>query len=605
MVGARTGSRAADIADVVVVGNGVMGLSVALEVARQSPKSRVSVVGPPHRPMSATSAAGAMLNCFGEVTRYTARHPATRARFALAREALDAWPGWIETLAELAGPPAGPALRASHLPGTFVLLSGRSGAVAADNFDAMRAAAEEYGEPYELVDARDVDGLAPRSDARPLRVLHLRREGSVDARSLLAALEAATARLGVQHVAGSVRSLLTGDAGGARDARGVGAAGGAGGAEGAEGAGVAGDAGGVGDAGGAGDSAVARGGAAAGGAYGGAGVVGEAGGAVRGVRLDDGSTLAAGIVVLAAGAASSSLAESVLPPGAVPPMLSGTGVSLLVTRTAASGSGARHVLRTPNRAATCGLHVVPMTEPGDQYIGATNLITTRPVTGAELGSTHALMRQVCEQVDHDLAFARVQRWMAGARPIPLDCFPLLGRCSVPGLIFATGTYRDGFHCSPALAPRLASMILGSSDGDPHLAAFVPERLPIALMSPHDAVTDTVTHALDTMGEQGVQLPFWVDSTPLDEWVRRRTERLYEELDAAVALAPEIVYPQFLAPKSTDDPDPVGRLRTYLRAAHAHHGAPARAPARDAATREVADAAGQEGVHASATDRLFS
>ncbi|WP_443249532.1 FAD-dependent oxidoreductase [Streptomyces sp. 3N207] len=551
----------AEVADVVVVGNGVMGLSVALEIARQSPDSRVSVVGPPQRPMSATYAAGAMLNCFGEVTRYTSRHPATRARFALAREALDAWPGWIEMLAELAGPPAGPALRASHLPGTFVLLSGRSGAVAADNFEAMRAAAEQHGEPHELVDARDVEGLAPRSDARPLRVLHLRREGSVDARAVLAALEAATARLGVRHVAGSVRSLLTGGgvavgADGGGGVRGVGVSGvRGGGASGAGGEGGAGCEGGV------------RGASGVGGVRG-----------VCGVQLDDGSTLAADTVVLAAGAASTALAEPVLPPGAVPPMLSGTGVSLLVTRTAASGPGARHVLRTPNRAATCGLHVVPMTEPGDQYIGATNLITTQPVTGAELGSTHALMRQVCEQVDHDLAFARVQRWMAGARPIPVDCFPLLGRCSVPGLIFATGTYRDGFHCSPALAPRLASMALGASDGDPRLAAFVPERLPIALMSPHDAVTDTVNHALDTMGEQGVQLPFWVDSTPLDEWVRLRTERLYEELGASVTLAPEIIYPQFLAPKSTDDPDPVDRLRTYLRAAHAHHGAPTPAPA---------------------------
>ncbi|MGP3978544.1 FAD-dependent oxidoreductase [Streptomyces sp. 8N114] len=581
MVESRT-ADVAEVADVVVVGNGVMGLSVALEIARQSPDSRVSVVGPPQRPMSATYAAGAMLNCFGEVTRYTSRHPATRARFALAREALDAWPGWIEMLAELAGPPAGPALRASHLPGTFVLLSGRSGAVAADNFEAMRAAAEQHGEPHELVDARDVEGLAPRSDARPLRVLHLRREGSVDARAVLAALEAATARLGVRHVAGSVRSLLTG--GGV--AGGVGGAGvsGAGGVRG--GGGVSGVRGGGGEGTGGVRGGGGTGGASAGGAGGvrGVGGAGSAGGVrgvggasgvrgVCGVQLDDGSTLAADTVVLAAGAASTALAEPVLPPGAVPPMLSGTGASLLVTRTAASGPGARHVLRTPNRAATCGLHVVPMTEPGDQYIGATNLITTQPVTGAELGSTHALMRQVCEQVDHDLAFARVQRWMAGARPIPVDCFPLLGRCSVPGLVFATGTYRDGFHCSPALAPRLASMVLGASDGDPHLAAFVPERLPIALMSPHDAVTDTVTHALDTMGEQGVQLPFWVDSTPLDEWVRLRTERLYEELGASVTLAPEIIYPQFLAPKSTDDPDPVDRLRTYLRAAHAHHGAP--------------------------------
>ncbi|MEU0272819.1 FAD-dependent oxidoreductase [Streptomyces sp. NPDC006307] len=501
-------------ADVVVVGNGVLGLSVAVEIALRAPKTRVAVVGPTGRPMAATAAAGAMLNCFGEVTRYTDRHPVTRARFALAREALDAWPGWMETLADLAGPAVGKALRASYRTGTLVLLGARSGHVAADNFEAMRAAAERYDEPYELLGAADVDGLAPRPDARPLRVLHLHREGAVDARAVLAALEAAASRLGVRLVSGTVRELLAGA------------------------------------------------------------------GAVRGVRLDgDGDTLTAGTVVLAAGAAGSALAETVLPPGAVPPMLFGTGASLLVQRTTTSGPGARQVMRTPNRAATCGLHVVPMADDGHQYIGATNVITTEPITGAELGSCHSLMRQVCEQFDHDLAFARVQRLMVGARPVPLDCFPLLGPCSLSGLVFATGTYRDGFHCSPALAPRLAATVLDPAVQDTDLQWFTPERMPIAVLTPDEALTDTVDHAVDTMSEQGMQLPFWVDGTPLREWVRRRVERLHEELGQPLALAPELIYPQFLAPKSTDSSCAATRLRRYLDAARTHYAPRLDAPAR--------------------------
>lgn len=135
---------------------------------------------------------------------------------------------------------------------------------------------------------------------------------------------------------------------------------------------------------------------------------------VTGVRLEDGSVLSAGAVVLAAGASSTPLADTVLPPGAVPPQLHGTGVSLLVSRTTTSPPGSRHVLRTPNRAATCGVHLVPLPEVGQYYIGATNLITTRPITGPELGSTHSLMRTVCEQIDHDLAFGRIQRLMSGS-----------------------------------------------------------------------------------------------------------------------------------------------------------------------------------------------
>ncbi|MEO3753308.1 hypothetical protein [Streptomyces sp. B6B3] len=44
-----------------------------------------------------------MLNCFGEVTRATASHVASEARFAVARQALDAWPDWLASLHDAAG----------------------------------------------------------------------------------------------------------------------------------------------------------------------------------------------------------------------------------------------------------------------------------------------------------------------------------------------------------------------------------------------------------------------------------------------------------------------------------------------------------------------
>ncbi len=491
--------------DVAVVGNGVLGLSIAFELVRRAPDVRVAVVGPPERELAASVAAGAMLNCFGEVTRATAAHPAALAKFAIARQALEEWPEWLASLHDAAGPPDDDGLRSAHLAGTFVLLGSRSGPIGADNFEAMCAAAALHDEPHELVDPREIDGLAPRTDARPLRALYLAREGAVDARSLLADLDDAARALGVTAVPTTARELLAGSGG------------------------------------------------------------------ISGVRLADGDMLSAGTVVLAAGAASGDLAAGVLPPGAVPPMLHGTGVALLVTRTTTSGPGARCVLRTPNRAATCGLHVVPLGRPGEQYLGATNLITSRPVCGGELGSAHALMRHVCEQVDHALAFSRVRRWLAGSRPIPLDCFPLLGGCSVRGLVFATGTYRDGLHCSPAIARHLVGTMLGEPEDDPHFAPFRPERLPIETMPAQEAIDETARHAVDVTSEQGLNLPFWLDGTLVEEWVRGRTRRLYESLGAPVALAPEIVIPQFLARKASDEGGDTSGLRRYLLAARGHHG----------------------------------
>lgn len=196
--------------DVAVVGNGVLGLSTAVEAARRAPGLRVAVVGPPDRPGAASAAAGAMLNCFGEVTRHTGRHPAARAKFAFAREALDRWPAWLDRLADDAGPEVGGAALDSHVPGTVVVLGGGAGTIAEENFAALRRAAEECREPHDLLDAADVPGLAPAAHARPRRALHLHREGCLDARAVLAALEEAARRRGVALVPDTVREVVAG-----------------------------------------------------------------------------------------------------------------------------------------------------------------------------------------------------------------------------------------------------------------------------------------------------------------------------------------------------------------------------------------------------------
>jgi len=182
--------------DVVVVGNGVLGLSTAVEVGRRAPEVRIAVVGPRARPAAASTAAGAVVNCFGEVTAGTAGHPAARAKFAIARQALDSWPRWLDMLADATGP-AGEVV---HTPGTTVVLSGRSGQVAVRNFEAMRAALVEHGESHEVLDPCEVVGSAPEPGARPSHAVHLHREGAVDARAVVGALETAAGRLGVDLV---------------------------------------------------------------------------------------------------------------------------------------------------------------------------------------------------------------------------------------------------------------------------------------------------------------------------------------------------------------------------------------------------------------------
>jgi glycine/D-amino acid oxidase-like deaminating enzyme len=88
---------------------------------------------------------------------------------------------------------------------------------------------------------------------------------------------------------------------------------------------------------------------------------------VRGVRLADGGVLAADAVVLAAGSVSGDLPAGVLPAGAVPPLFHGAGSALLTRRP--QPDGATQVIRTPNRAASCGVHLDPLPVTGEHYLG--------------------------------------------------------------------------------------------------------------------------------------------------------------------------------------------------------------------------------------------
>ncbi|MEK8173452.1 hypothetical protein NKH77_44610 [Streptomyces sp. M19] len=79
-----------------MVGNGVLGLSVAVELARRAPDSRIAVVGPPDRERSATAAAGECTTASARspsTPAGTRRHgPASRSRAGPSTRGLPGWP---------------------------------------------------------------------------------------------------------------------------------------------------------------------------------------------------------------------------------------------------------------------------------------------------------------------------------------------------------------------------------------------------------------------------------------------------------------------------------------------------------------------------------
>lgn len=473
--------------DIAVVGNGVLGWSIAYELSKRS-DLRVAVIGPAPRHGAASRAAGAMLNTFGEITRHTLSSDAGRAKFEVSRTALDRWPEWLAEIKDASGESD---LDATYSAGTTMILNSKSGFLDNENFKALERALHEYGEPYQEIDPRDIPGLTPLPDARPLRAIHLDREGAIDARRFLDGIERAAVRAGVDYVDAEVTGFER---------------------------------------------------------------VGER---IHGVHCSNGAQVSADTTVLSAGAFSGALLAELFPLGQLPIMVSGRGIAFTTTRTETDRF--ETVVRTPTRAGNCGLHMVPYGD-GREYYGATNIPQIDPTLQADLGMSEFLVRVAREQLDQRLFFADIE-WRVGNRPMSLDGFPMFGRTSMDGLVVATGTYRDGFHCSPVVAQYVADDILGQTPLNERLPLFNPQRAPIETTTPREAVDLLVDTAVSGAWEVGVALPGWhIGEEPFEAHYTRAMNRFYDLLKAPVALLPEILLSVIFDPELADH-----RVTQYLNA----------------------------------------
>ncbi|RKT82967.1 Glycine/D-amino acid oxidase [Saccharopolyspora antimicrobica] len=176
--------------DVIVIGNGALGLSLGLVLARRGTK--VAVVGEARRPWAASAAAGAMNGCFGEVTPDLMASAHGRAKLAMDVRATEMWNSWEQLLVEESDETA---IRSAH--GTVVILNS-IGVPQIDNggYTAIRQALDEYKEPYEDLDPEAIDWLEPAPTSRPLQAMFIPGEHAVNPPALLRALATAFSRAG-------------------------------------------------------------------------------------------------------------------------------------------------------------------------------------------------------------------------------------------------------------------------------------------------------------------------------------------------------------------------------------------------------------------------
>jgi glycine oxidase len=187
---------------------------------------------------------------------------------------------------------------------------------------------------------------------------------------------------------------------------------------------------------------------------------------VAGVVLDDGTELAAGRVVVAAGWRSGQLGG--LANGDVAPVRPVKGQILRL-----GSDPSMPVIGRAIRAMAQGrpVYLVPRAS-GEVVVGAT-MEERGADTTVTAGAVYDLLRAAVAVVP-EVAELELNEVMAGLRPGSPDNGPILGAASTPGLLLATGHYRNGILLAPLTAEALFEALSGRTIGGP-AAAFSPQR----------------------------------------------------------------------------------------------------------------------------------
>lgn len=257
-------------------------------------------------------------------------------------------------------------------------------------------------------------------------------------------------------------------------------------------------------------------------------------GQVAGVELHSKEVIDAGIVIVAAGAFSEAIIKAVDAEMGVMPTFPGLGMGLVSRRI--TGTPFNSVVRTPNRAFACGLHIVPGND-GMEYLGSTNRLVPKVAVGACLEDLSYFTRSAMEQLDENIEHHQIEKLLVGNRPVTLDGFPLIGALPVAGLYLMTGTYRDGLHCAPQLAVHMAEEISGNSQWV-H-AAFRPDRAPESTRTVEESIDEFARQSVAMWYESGANAPFPTED--LYRYRREQAERQYEHLGISYGLNPDVLW----------------------------------------------------------------
>ncbi|MGA5101821.1 glycine oxidase ThiO [Streptomyces lavendulocolor] len=186
-----------------------------------------------------------------------------------------------------------------------------------------------------------------------------------------------------------------------------------------------------------------------------------------GVVLEDGTELAAGQVVLAAGSLSGRLGG--VPAEAVAPVRPVKGQVLRLSVPRAYAPFLSRTVRAVVRGSQ--VYLVPR-ENGELVVGATSEELGWDTT-VTAGGVYELLRDAHELVP-GITELPLTETRAGLRPGSPDNAPLLGPTVLPGLHLATGHYRNGVLLTPVTGDVMAT-VLTTGELPEEARAFTPAR----------------------------------------------------------------------------------------------------------------------------------
>lgn len=164
----------------IIIGNGIVSLSIALGLRRADAEVEITIVGPNERPQSASLAAAAMLNSFAELEPDALANARDLAKFDASQKSARLWRSFID---EIEVPSE------CYKLGTVVLNNTASDRFDDGTFRAIRQFLEQFNEPYEQIESSDIRGYNPTDKARATQALFIPREGWVHPEKVLIGLE--------------------------------------------------------------------------------------------------------------------------------------------------------------------------------------------------------------------------------------------------------------------------------------------------------------------------------------------------------------------------------------------------------------------------------